>query len=67
MERHDDPHDRGTCARCLELRRQEFMVPVERRRGFRSRIPAERSREIVHRWVDPDEDREMLWGEAPGA
>jgi len=71
MERHDDPHDRLTCARCLELWRQEFVLPA----GLAEDVWAQGGRPtpplVVHprvaarlrKLLDPDADREMLWGE----
>ena len=67
MDRHDHPHDRRTCPRCIELRRQEFVVPdqeglfperVLRRAGW----GGEASR--IH--LTPRE-YEQLWGEPPPA
>ena len=72
MDRHDHPHDHRTCPRCIELRRQEFVVPDEEvgvvpggmsafLRSLQRPSPG-----IVHRWVDPI-DHEQLWGEPPPA
>jgi hypothetical protein len=80
MERHDSPHDRNTCPRCLQLRRQEFVVPddllgvVEEvwRQGGRPTPPLYVHPETLNRfrkYLEPDDpnDPELLWGDPPPA
>jgi hypothetical protein len=63
MERHDQPHDRDSCPRCLELRRQEFIVPTRRPYDYPLLRYVLRHPEMFDFPPDPDEDRETLWGE----